>query len=167
MKNLLVIFYVLLLVPVIAFGQEQKQEQESAGQGYLFAAPGGILSNGGITGTLHFGGGGEFNIYKGLGIGAEIGYLSPTRAMGCGIGVLSLNGLYSFRTDRRSKVVPFVTGGYSLLFRSGYANAFNVGGGLNYWFSDKAGLRFEFRDHISPNYWDAHAVQARIGITFR
>ena len=87
--------------------------------------------------------------------------------MGSGVGVLSLNGLYSFRSDRRSKVVPFVTGGYSLLFRSGHLNAANFGGGFSYWFSEKAGLRFEFRDYVRPKYLGSHIVQGRIGVIFR
>jgi hypothetical protein len=152
----------LLLVPVIGFGQEK----EAAGQGYLYVAPGAGVSSGGSAGTLHFGGGGEFNIYKGVGVGGEIGYLSPIRSMGSGVGVFSLNGLYSFRKDGRSKVVPFVTAGYSLLFRRGHLNAFNFGGGVNYWFSKRTGLRFEFRDYVRPEYLGSHIIEGRIGVNF-
>ena len=43
MKNLLVVLCVLLLAPVIGFGQEK----DPAGQGYLYAAPGAAVSGGG------------------------------------------------------------------------------------------------------------------------
>ena len=165
MKSLLSVFFVLLLIPSAVSAQEERRSQESHGQGYAFFAPGAVGSNG--TGTYHFGGGGEFNIYRGLGMGVEIGYLAPMKNVGGGFGVFSTNGLYSFSTDMNSKIVPFVTAGYSLLFRSGYANAFNFGGGAHYWFSDKAGLRFEFRDHVSSKVWDGHLIQGRIGISFR
>lgn len=167
MRNLLVVFYVLLLVPAIGLGQEQKKEEKAPGQGYLFAAPSAGISSGGTTGFFHFGGGGEVNLYKGLGIGAEIGYLSSYREIEEGVGVFSLNGLYSFKKDRRDKAVPFVSGGYSMFFREGHMNAVNFGGGLNYWFSDKTGLRLEFRDYVHPKCWERHIIQVRIGITFR
>ena len=168
MKHLFFVFCVLLLVPLIGLGQEQKGKQETAGQGYLFAAPSAFVCSGcNSSGAIHFGGGGQFNLYKGLGAGADIGYLTSYRNFESGVGLFSLNGLYSFSTDRRAKVVPFVTAGYSMLFRSGHVNGFNFGGGLNYWFSDKIGLRAEFRDHIHPDYTDAHLIQGRIGISFR
>ena len=165
MKSLLSVFIVLLLIPAAVPAQEERRSQESDGQGYAFFAPGAVGFNG--TGTYHFGTGGEFNIYRGLGMGVEIGYLTPMKNMGSGIGVFSANGLYSFSTDLSSKIVPFVTAGYSLLFRSGYANAFNFGGGAHYWFSDRVGLRFEVRDHVSQAVWEGHSIQGRIGISFR
>ena len=116
---------------------------------------------------LHFGGGGEAYVYKGLGFGAEIGYLSPIKALDQGLGCLSINGLYAFRGSAGGKVVPFISGGYSLLFRSGTLNAVNFGGGINYWFTRKVGLRLEFRDHVSPAYFQDHLLQGRVGITVR
>ena len=61
---------------------------------------------------------------------------------------------------RTGKVIPYVTAGYSMLFDSlddslnDRLNAFNVGGGVNYWFARRAGLRLELRDHI-------HSVDGR------
>jgi hypothetical protein len=100
-------------------------------------------------------------------MGVEIGYLTPMKHMGNGIGVFSTNGLYSFSTDLNSKTVPFVTGGYSMFFRSGVGHAINFGGGMHYWFSDRAGLRVEFRDHIPTEDSGTHFIQGRIGISFR
>lgn len=165
MKSLLIICCLLLLTPALLLAQDQ--DQKSKGQGYVFAAPGAIVGEGESASTLHFGGGGEFDIYQGLGLGAEIGYLSPIRQMSDGIGVLSINGLYSFKGLANPKLVPFITGGYSLAFRSGTENAINFGGGVNYWFAEKVGLRFEFRDHLPTSNISYHILQGRVGVNFR
>ena len=132
------------------------------GQGYVFAAPGGVERGG--DATLHFGVGGEGLIYKGLGAGAELGFMGPPRYMEEGFGVFSVNGSYHFRRDQ--KLVPFVTSGYSLFFRNGSASLVNFGGGGHYWFHDRLGLRVEFRDHVQPNptvnFWEF-----RFGLSFR
>ena len=99
----------------------------------------------------------------------EIGYLAPARSISEGVGILSANGSYHFLNGEPSqKLVPFVTGGYSLAFREGSANLFNFGGGVNYWFRERMGLRLEFRDHVIPdgNHSD-HFLGFRIGLTFR
>ncbi|MBZ5497053.1 MAG: hypothetical protein LAP85_11675 [Acidobacteriia bacterium] len=53
--------------------------------------------------------------------------------------MLSINGLYSFE-KAGAKIAPFITGGYSLLFRSGHLNAMNFGGGVDYWFGKRFGI---------------------------
>ncbi len=134
------------------------------GQGYAFVGFGAVNTE---ESTLHFGGGGEVNLYKGLGFGVEAGYLAPTRYLGEGIGILSLDGQYTFNTGSPGRLKPFLTGGYTLAFRGGHVNAINFGGGVHYWFSRHAGLRLEFRDHVSPDLWNAHAWQGRVGFDFR
>jgi len=135
---------------------------QNRGQGYIFAAPGAVERGG--AATLHFGGGGEGLFYRGLGAGAEIGFMGPARNLGEGFGVFSVNGSYHFQRDK--KLVPFVTSGYSLFFRNGSANLVNFGGGVHYWFRKGIGLRVEFRDHVQPNptvnFW-----QFRFGLAFR
>ena len=84
MRKILCVFGILVLVPITVMAQEQNYR----GQGYVFAAPGAVIS-GGSAATIHFGGGGEFNIYKGLGFGSEIGYLSTFRDISSGVGVFS------------------------------------------------------------------------------
>jgi len=44
---------------------------------------------------------------------------------------------------------------------------YNFGGGLQYWFADRVGVRFEFRDHIFTGILNHHYPQGRIGIVFR
>jgi hypothetical protein len=164
MCQLILIIFFLALAPALASAQSA---DERRGQGYVFVAPG-AASGGGTTASLHFGVGGEGLVYKGLGAGGEIGYFAPARGLGEGFGIFSANGSYHFRDSTSSrKLIPFVTGGYSLLFHSGTAHAFNVGGGVNYWFRDRLGLRLEFRDHVLTNGGTVHYYGFRIGLAFR
>ncbi|MBI2818482.1 MAG: hypothetical protein HYX73_00750 [Acidobacteria bacterium] len=138
--------------------------------GYVYAAPGFAAGGGEVTRTLQFGGGGEARIYKGLGAGADVGYLFHPPSFKDGFGLFSANGSYHFETSgSQQKVVPFVTSGYSLAFRSGTANLYNFGGGIDYWFSERAGLRLEARDHVWPGNGDptGHFVSFRIGLLAR
>jgi hypothetical protein len=137
--------------------------EEPSGQGYVFFAPGGIVGDGNSISTFHVGGGGEGLLYKGFGIGGEIGYLTPWQYVGSGIGIASADGSYHF--NRTSKVSPFITGGYSVAFREGHINLINFGGGVNYWFRKRMGLRVEFRDHMDLH--NDHYVSGRIGLSFR
>ncbi len=142
--------------------------QEQRAQGYLFVAPG-AFSCGGCSqqGTLHAGGGAEVFLVKGLGAGAEVGYLGRMKQNVGGFGVLSTNVLYDLSRGKNWKWHPFVTGGYSLLFPGDTANAFNYGAGFNYWFRPYGGLRIEFRDHILTENTRLHYMGMRIAFTFR
>ena len=116
---------------------------------------------------MHFAAGYEMEIYRRLGLGAEIGYLTPFSDFGSGIGVFSPNGIFQFQTSN-DKLTPFATFGYSLGFRSDAVSGVNFGGGTHYWFREKTGLRFEFRDHVfdlGPTV--QHYYGFRIGLSFR
>src|SRR6266849_10828627 len=129
MRRLTVALWVLVLTPALAFAQNEERRRD---QYYVFVAPGGAnnFSFGSTTGTLHFGGGGEGFVYKGLAIGAEAGFLAPTQSFKSGYGLVSVNGSYHFISPYKAKkVAPFITGGYSLLFGNGGANGVNFGGG--------------------------------------
>jgi hypothetical protein len=168
MRRLTVALWVLALSPALAFAQNAESRRD---QYYLFVAPGGNnFTFGSTTGTLHFGVGGEGFLYKGLGIGAEVGYVAPIKSFKSGDGLLSVDGSYHFiSSGKTKKVVPFITGGYSLLFRSGAANGVNFGGGVNWWMRDRLGLRLEARDHIFPvsGGTTPQAWEFRIGFSFR
>ncbi len=141
----------------------QNQDSEHRGQGYVFFAPGGIVRDWSKVATAHFGGGGEYLFYQGLGIGAELGYLTPWKDFSSGIGMLSANGSYHFARNQR--LSPFLTGGFSVGFRYGIDGLYNFGGGVNYWFRDRLGLRLEFRDHVDA--YTNHYLSGRIGLSFR
>lgn len=161
-------FYKIISIMLLTFALHvigAAQNEAHKGQGYVFFAPG-VITGGGVSeGTFHFGGGGEGFLYKGLAAGGEIGYVAPWKDSGQGIGLLSLDG--SFHLKRSSRLSPFVTGGYSLAFRSGHANGVNYGGGVNWWISEGKGLRLEFRDHVETQFTDVHYVGFRIGFAFR
>lgn len=164
MRHIIGVIFLLAAAPGLLVAQAASERR---GQGYVFVAPGAVADDGAV-GTLHVGVGGEGLVYKGLGVGAEIGYLGLTRGLGNGIGVFSANGSYHFRNVTSSgKLVPFVTGGYSLLFRGEAINAANFGGGINYWFHDRVGLRLEFRDHLPAHADLSHYVGFRFGLAFR
>jgi hypothetical protein len=165
MKKATLMMTLLLTWSGVAFSQNADKPPAN---GYFFFAPGaGTYDYGSSTATFHFGGGVEGSLYKGLGMGAELGYLTPAEDMGFGIGILSLDGSYFFRSRTSRKVVPFVNAGYSLAFRSGAASAINFGGGIQYWFHERIGMRLEFRDHVSPEYTDVHLWNFRIGLALR
>jgi hypothetical protein len=117
---------------------------------------------------LHFGIGGEAVIWKGVGLGAEIGALgNRTRFRDSVMGVFSPNGYYHFRHGQDLKADPFVTGGYTLLVRSGHANLANFGGGLTYWFHGRLGARLEIRDQFNTSGNIGQFWGVRLGLALR
>ncbi|HMV86088.1 MAG TPA: hypothetical protein PLD20_27885 [Blastocatellia bacterium] len=148
------------VLPVTQSGKERKA------LGYVFFGPGAVLPGESST-FLNFGGGGEGFVKGGLSVGAEIGGYVPAKQFDEGIGILNAGVGYHFlKASKSGKVVPFVNGGYSLLFRSGAENGVHFGGGLHYWFKDRVGLRFEVRDQVAVSY-NAHFVGFRFGLSFR
>jgi hypothetical protein len=142
---------------------------------YLFAGPGAVTSAGVSTAILHGGVGFEIRLPVGLAAGAEVGVLTSVERTGA-VGIGSLNGYYHFMHDRSRKLDPFATAGYTALVSDGLINAFNVGGGVNWWFVRHVGLKLEFRDHITQvgfSFVSSHASETiqlpefRVGIAFR
>jgi hypothetical protein len=158
------LIFVILLAVLLPFAAAA-QSKEHRGQGYVFVAPT-STTEGGIG--LHIGGGGEGLVYKGLGVGGEIGYLGSADGLRDGIGVLSTNISYHFTKATKSrKFAPFVTSGYSMVFRRSAINSVNIGGGANWWFKDHIGLRLELRDHIPLRSEAIHFFGVRFGLAFR
>lgn len=116
---------------------------------------------------LTAGAGGEAFLWKGLAAGADVGYVfSPEQGGDSGFGLLSVNPAYHFTNRTRDqKLVPFVTAGYSLGFRSGTANFYNYGGGATWWMSERVGLRLEVRDYRQSEY--GFLTIFRAGISWR
>ena len=139
--------------------------QSSAG--YVFFAPGGATAYGHTSGTIQAGIGGEGILGKGIGVGADIGAWAPSQSLSGAIGVFSPNVSYHFIHDKRRKIDPYVTGGYTLFFRTGTENLFNFGVGTNYWFARRVGLRVEFRDQVYTQTGTAHFWGVRLGVAFR
>jgi hypothetical protein len=158
----------LVLLSLLSGGLASAIAQEAPnrrGYKYGFWGSGAMADGGFSTATMHAGFGGDALVYKGIGIGAELGYLTPWQCMGSGSGLLSVDGSYHFHPNKT--VSPFFTGGYSLAFRSEILNMVNFGGGVNWWLSDRRGIRLEARDHLAPEYADTHWLSFRIGFLFR
>jgi hypothetical protein len=103
----------------------------------------------------HVGGGGEVLFFRGLGVGGELG---ATGWLGDGVGLYSIDSSYHFfRARGKSKLVPFIEGGYSRAFANkGFTlseNLFNFGGGIHYWVFKRVGLRLEFRDYVAHEHF--------------
>jgi hypothetical protein len=157
--------WIALLLFVTPASASAQTSNEHRWYGNVFLAPGIATDGDGLGPTLHVGVGFDRFLHRGFGIGGEIGYAGAATAPGFGAALASVNGAYHFK--RADKFVPFVTGGYSLLFRSATVNAVNFGGGFNYWFREGLGFRLELRDHVATQDSSAHALGLRIGLTFR
>lgn len=139
------------------------QNETTRVQGYGYF---GVMGAGGTTfgKLLNPGLGAEVTLFKGLAASADIGYIGTYNNFRAdGIGVFSPNLTYHFFNS--SRVVPFVTGGYSLAFRDGTANLGNYGGGMTYWFARRVGLRVEGREHRDASGY--HVGGVRVGVSFR
>ena len=166
MKRILIVLFLMALMSCA--GAAQERSDGNKGSAYVFVAPGAIVTSGEVAGVWHFGVGGEGLLYRGFGMGAELGFLSPGVSLSDGIGLLSVNGLYEFKhANTGRKVIPFVTAGYSMAFRGGVGNALNFGGGISYWFRKKQALRLEVRDYVHCLEPHVHLLTGRIGISFR
>ncbi len=192
MKQLIATAALLLVLPSLARAQEA--EHAARGQAYIFLGP--IVSNTryiansayyGVVfppgaplpsdlnftevGGVNAGFGGEIFIHKGLSVGPEFGYAGQDWSFGSnGIGVGSVDASYHFL--REKKVEPFAMGGYSLYFgdRTATQSGYNLGGGVNFWFSRHATLRLEVRHqgHIERFHSQfTHFAAFRVGMTFR
>jgi len=151
----------LTLLSMLIFMLARSAAAQTQTNYYAFAGAGTSSTTfGRSTALFHLGGGAEFIAPAGFGSGAELGYLGPWSNGSNGVGLLSANGLYRFR----GRVEPFVTGGYSLGFRSQTAHFGNIGGGFHYW-KTKTGIRFEVRDHIRDG--STHWIIFRVGLAFR
>ena len=163
-----VVQVVVALVSVISVALSGAAAAQTVVFGYLVAGVGQARPSTNSEATVHVAVGAEGRVANGrLGVGAEIGYLAPTRDLSGGFGVLSPNATLYFKNA--SRLVPFATAGYSLLFREAASNAFNVGAGVEYWTPRGIGLRLEVRDHILSGSRGArdHYWVVRAGVTSR
>jgi len=172
MKKPIAAAVLFLWIPMLE--SAQGGEHPYRGQGYIFL---GVGSGTDSPSFEHVGGGGEVLLFRGIGVGGELGAMGRP---GEGEGVLSVGPSYHFlHAFRKSKIDPFVQGGYTGTFEGdapipgGSGNLFNFGGGMNYWFFKRVGLRLDFRDYVhhksffpaggsTDQYWGV-----RVGLTVR
>lgn len=136
------------ILAFLTLGANASLIAQSSGQGHVFVGVEGP-GRGEVNTALSVGGGYEGFVYRGLAIGADLGYVAPSSDFSeYGFGLLSVGPAYHFTNRlRTNKFVPFVTGGYGLAFRGNVLNTGFYGVGGTYWFSDRVGARAEFRDY--------------------
>lgn len=164
----------ILLLPLFASAQDADHQYHGQGYGYfgIGASAGNQVSSSAVQ-LVGFGG--EGFLYKGLGLGGEVGYASwggpYHRAW-----VPSVDFSYHFRGNvAHAKVDPFVYGGVSVYAPTMHdargSAAGNAGVGVNQWFHPHAALRLEVGDTIessTPNLGPGgHSLSFRVGVTFR
>jgi hypothetical protein len=160
MRHLPTLFLITLLAASAASAQTT---YNGHGYGFFgFEKP----SGGSMGDTMTSGAGGDYFIWRGVGIGVDAAYAFPRREPSEGIGLASVHGSYHYvnRYNPR-RFVPFANSGYTLAFRSGTANFAHIGAGMIYWFTDRAGFRFEWRNTFNTEERFLNGI--RLGITFR
>jgi hypothetical protein len=114
---------------------------------------------------FEFGGGIDWLVYKGLGLGFDLSVLGDQYSA---IGSGSFNVSYHF-IPSNPRFVPFVLVGIGRGSAPEYGldgwTWINAGGGLNYWLGNGMALRVEARGRFDPDYGD-HVVGLRLGVTF-
>lgn len=131
--------------------------QESYGYGFIGGAFGG---HGGFDGAFRYGIGGEARLAPLVTAGGEIGGISQN-----GTGVLG-SGNVSVHIPARPRIDPFVTGGFSVGHKGATGLWVNLGGGVDYWFQHRLGVRAEFRGYPGGYHLSSFA-ELRFGIAFR
>lgn len=164
MRVLTLGFLVLgLASPLAAQSDSPSAFAPTGGQGYTYFA--GSHAGGEIGGAMNLGAGGEGFVSRSLAVGGDAGYMFKAGRFGNGIGLVSTNVSYHFQdVDPEGRWVPFVTGGYTLAFRSGTGHLVNYGGGLTYWVRLRWGVRAEFRNHQNGDF---SMPSFRFGFSFR
>jgi len=153
----------VFFVDVPALCQEQPETKRAAA--YLTAGPGVGVFDEASAAILAVGGG--FEGIVGGGIGALVDVAGVfTRAYPQKFGSVSVGPVVQFR--RSSRVVPFLTGGYTGNFGSSVeeTNLLHVGGGFTAW-QKRWGVRFEGRFHTRDDaaFWSY--VSFRVGVQIR
>lgn len=165
MLKIIGIALVILIAGGCCLGQTPSSPEHPV-QGYVYIGPGAYIT--GSNAAIHYGVGVDGLATRRIGVGAELGGFAPAQSFSSGFGVFSPNASYHFLSPSSSrKFDPFVTGGYTMVFRSGVAHAVNLGGGFNYWIKERVGLRVEIRDHIGFPSPEDHLVGVRFGVSFR
>ncbi len=133
---------------------------------YWLGEGGGATSGGQTSLRTGLFGGAEIDVAKGFAVGPEIGFITPTTHFHDNVAGLASGNLFYHIRHGKPALDPFVTSGWSMLFRGGTTNFFNYGGGLNYWLIPGIALRAEFRDRIHSGPADLHLWGFRLGVSF-
>lgn len=114
--------------------------------------------------NVSFGAGGDAFLFRGLTAGAEIGHYQFVERGSDGFGIAGFNAGYHWNRRGAGRTEPFVSAGPAIVFGNASSPGASFGGGVNYWFSRRLGLRLEGRLYGFAG--DAIA-KFRVGISFR
>ena len=154
------IVFVLLFLPAVSRAQVSDDLRRQA---YVFGAPGMVVLDGPIA-TFEVGGGMQWLVYRGVGLGFDGSLLGFARCFSCRLALGSFDVSYHF-VPSAGRLVPFVLGGVgAIVFEDGGGMLGSVGGGIHYWFENGMALRLEVRDRFHPD--GVHLLGVRVGITF-
>jgi hypothetical protein len=143
-------------------GAETVGDKPYYGSGYAVLGLGSCVHG---VGNVSVAAGGEGFLYRGLTLGGEIGHYRFVERSSSGFGIAGVNAGYHFVNRRRpGRVEPFVSGGLAAAFRSAVTPGVTFGGGVNYWFSRRVGVRLEGRGY---GFAGEAIAKFGVGISFR
>jgi hypothetical protein len=148
-----------LLVPSLARAQASEKDGTWA-YGYGFAGFGVAIGDELGDPIFHLGPGADLMLGR-FGFTGELGYMASAEHPLDGFGTFSPGVLFAFS---KRGTVPFVKGGFTLFFRRAGEAGWFVGAGVNFWRSDKFGLRAELNDQV---FISNHLLTARFAVLFR
>jgi hypothetical protein len=178
MKRIIAFFCLLFCGFVESAIAEEIPEEFSRLYLYPFA---GIMLNPNRLMRGHYGAGGEFRISKNISLDGEVSYFPFSKSEKVlDVAVrLSIGAEYHFVAHGSyNKLDPFVSGGIAWRLNydandgpnwrvNGVNHMIYFGGGVNYWFSPRFGLKLEFLDHMWPtNGTTLHYMDTRVGACF-
>ena len=125
----------------------------------------------GVQASYGGGGGVELLLAPQFGFGAGIAGFKPGQTPSMAVGIFSANGYFHFHDAilGDKKFDPFLTGGYSLIFRDYATSGLNLGAGFNYWFKENVGIVFAGQGILLAKLQgvDTKFFEIRVGFTFR
>lgn len=136
------------------------EKQGTWAYGYGFVGFGAAIGEELGDPIFHLGPGADL-MFGRFGLTGELGYMAAFEFPTDGFGTFSPGVLYAFA---KRGTVPFLNGGFTLFFRGGAEAGWFVGGGVNFWRSDRFGFRAELNDQV---LFSSHLLTARFAILFR
>lgn len=162
--RLMILAITVLAIPASSGAQDRETSFRYNAYGYTYFSAG-TCQHGYFN--VGAGGGGEAFIWRGLTLGADLGYYNFPADRTGGYGAMTLNTGYHFVDRKRPrKFDPYVncTVLGLAVFPGGRAAAGHLGAGVNYWFKERIGLQTGAR--IQVVYSEALVV-FQAGVTFR
>ena len=113
---------------------------------------------------------GHDGLLQHFGAGIDLSAIIPTNGKVGSETAASLSANGYAHLFRNANFSPYLTFGYTGLFRDFAANGYNGGGGFNYWFGGAWGLMFEVRELVlfnTPVNMADRYTQFRVGFAHR